>query len=603
MSGVATVRHHAGNNLLQTRLLSTRSALSHELYIRWAARDALGQPAATDVDVKQPAWLLELHHRSTASAELRAPASLAALSTVASFLETADANAAGMTSHGAMIVWSALRPALPLARASASTPAPRRDRRLLEAMLCYMRAVLTEMQNKWLGVLPPIDRTGAQQLRAQLCESTNNGTMPSFDVGDGALSGYIHGNFRARAVNIVLLLVHEPLAAPMLLRAFSERSSAQEAPLRVVDVGGGPGFSPLGLQALAEYFGYGGAVQGISAEYERAWSKSSLAVEPIVRARAARASHRFCCCDLLDDARGRASSRDSAAEAGVEAGVEAGAGREALTALVRDDASIVIFSFVVVENAVALRALEWRPIAAVCRVLRCGALLVFCDSTHRLWAEVLLVALQNGDFDVAIPCIRSRYSLVLRKRSACPSLGELRADRAAAAAAAAAALDSTIEEEEVAGDAGTRCCELSTVKWREVQRQMGLLGAFAAMHVTGAHVDSVAPEPPPVSLSSSPQPALSAPKARGKGRSKGRRKGQGKGKVRVGLVAAASDRFDALSAAAADALFAPLRLTLGGRAAALSARQLWTLALFTAHHGDHARRLERQERERASLQA
>jgi hypothetical protein len=579
MSGVATVRHHAGDTLQQTRLLSTRSALSHELYIRWAARGAPRHSVETEGDEKQPAWLLALHHRSTATAERRAPASLAALSTVASFLALNDASAASITSHGAMVVWSALRPALPLERASASSPAPRRDRRLLEAMLCYMRAVLMDVQRKWLGVLPPIDRAGAQQLRAQLCESTNNGTMPSFDVGDGALSGYIHGNFRARAVNIVLLLVHEPLAAPMLLRAFGRRSSAREAPLRVVDVGGGPGFSPLGLQALAEYLGCGGAVHGISAEYEAAWAPSTAAAEPIVRARAARATHRFCCCDLLDDARASARAERPAAEASVE--------REALTELVRSAASIVIFSFVVVENAVALRALEWRPVAAVCRALRRGGLLVFCDSTHRLWAEVLLVALQHGDFDVSIPCVRSRYSLVLRKRLA-PS-------HSGSAAAAAGALDETNEAEGASG-------ELSAVQWREVQRQMALLGAFAATYVTvtGAHVGVVAAVPSETaSLERARAPP--APRARGKGRGKGRRKGQGK--ARVGLVAAASDRFDALSAAAAGALLGPLRLALGGRAAALSARQLWTLALFTAHRDDHARRLERQERERASPQA
>ena len=573
-----TVRYKIGHTLQETRLNSTRSFVAHELYRRWAcaerpasdvaetrrSRSAKAKsPSASGADDPgQPAWRIELHQRSSARAAATASAALASLRHIATFLAPKDAAAVATTSHGAAVLWSALRPSFPLASPERKTNPNRGERRLMQAIMGYMRLVLNELQREWLLTLAPIDRAGAKQLRAQLCESTNNGTMPSFAVGDGALSGYIHGNFRARAMNIVLLLVHEPLAAPMLTAAFCDIEAASlrgapPPPLRVVDVGGGPGFSPLGLHALALFLGGRGAVEGISAEYEAEWATSTEKLEPLLRRTTPRAAHRFCRCDLLEV--GKEKEKEKEKETGEGEGV-VDCRPDSLVRLVAEGTDMVIFSFVVVENARALRVLKWGPIIAVCSALKPGALAVFCDSTHRLWAEIILVSLQGAELDVAIPNFHSRYSLVLRKTATTTQLED--------------EVDRSRDEQ-----------------WDEVQRQLGVLLTFARECVaTRVEATAAASE-----AGDDADAGVAAAAATQKTRSKREARRQ-----RAGGVPEASARFDAISAAGEmDAMIAPLRAKLRGRAAErLSARQLWTLALFTTHADDHRLRLQR-ERERS----
>jgi hypothetical protein len=83
----------------------------------------------------------------------------------------------------------------------------------------------------------------------------------------------------------------------------------------------------------------------------------------------------------------------------------------------------------VAENALRLRENDFVFFRNLFRESKEGALFVFTETTHRLWSEMVDVALATTDFEVAFPRRNGRgkkgRQLILKKKTRC-SIGNRR---------------------------------------------------------------------------------------------------------------------------------------------------------------------------------
>jgi hypothetical protein len=86
-------------------------------------------------------------------------------------------------------------------------------------------------------------------------------------------------------------------------------------------------------------------------------------------------------------------------------------------------ADVCVVSYVVAENAVALRAAEYVFFRDLFRAAKKGALFLFAETTHRLWPEILQCALDEleGPVPISLPTDlpgRSGSTMILQKGGA-----------------------------------------------------------------------------------------------------------------------------------------------------------------------------------------
>ena len=416
-----SLRFPNGCSLRDAQRLCISSALMHELYSRRGYELGWAKAVACDGAAAVLSLAIVLRNRL-------APRDVAALACASKALR---------------VVVAALGPALPVGLGSVAAPPPKRDARLREGLLCHVRQQVAELQRGLLAALPTIDKAAARELRKALCASTSTGVMPSFACGAGALSGYIQDNLKPRVLNTALILAHEHLAASVVQCFLNHRDQkGGGGELRVADIGGGPGFSAVAVHALARFcVSEGGAsgddgdqeridglgswaplrVEACSFDCEPSWAESTATLDALLNSpgtggggrsgEVVQTRLRFRACDLLEPL----SDTDAAWLGGCD---------------------VLFFSFVLVENAMALRQRQWEPIRtlfslpppppseSVSDCFSAGAqksgcvLFIFTDSTHRLWAELVLVALQScADFELSLPmAAQRRFAVVLYKK-------------------------------------------------------------------------------------------------------------------------------------------------------------------------------------------
>jgi hypothetical protein len=284
----------------------------------------------------------------------------------------------------------------------------------------------------------PVDEQALIDLSYNLGQAADDGAMPSFQ-DEGARAGYSVDYFCRAQLLADLLFESRSGVGTVLEPAFwvdsvqknillglgsgSTVSSTHNSSYRLCSLGGGPGFDFVGLALISsfheqqymrkrpqqqEHFSPSVAIPITATilDYERGWSPFVQAMSTSVDS-VLGGSHScvFDGCDITVPLSDPANARCA---------------KEVL------DTDLWVCSYCVSENAVKLRQgnhVFFRDIFAQAKE---NSIFVFTETTHRLWPELVDVALETAGFDVAFPRRNGRgksgRQLILRKRAGATTL-------------------------------------------------------------------------------------------------------------------------------------------------------------------------------------
>ena len=224
-------------------------------------------------------------------------------------------------------------------------------------------------------------------LYAELCECTREGQCVAFDTSLKR-TAYMLYCLKKRSQYMANVFALVETGYPAVIELFDQSSSA---PIIVSSFGGGPGFSAAGFLAFL-FFNLATRKRHVEwhvLDYEQGWSEQCRIMETALRAvRKALLVEtlptidiKFASCDV------RYSIYD---EAGLNSAVPGIARR----------AEMFVFSFVLVENELALRETKFQFLAELYSASKRAVTnhflaSVFMDSTHRLWPEIVRVLEQH----------------------------------------------------------------------------------------------------------------------------------------------------------------------------------------------------------------
>ena len=231
--------------------------------------------------------------------------------------------------------------------------------------------------------------------------------------------------------------------------------------LRVLALGGGPGFEGVAIASLAEFFG--STLDEIDiwiADYERSWERTAAAVHRAFEATraeqgrrtAVRVTMRFISADVT---RGLGESCNGEMAAVLGTGVD-----------------LVVCSHVLVETAAAARARGWDLLVELAARMPVDSYLIALDATHRCWPEVV-EALRRGRPATAAWLPRPTNRIALLARFGAPSCTLATAGRLALCHAAAGAAHRLRFRLQTEGDA---CAAAGGGKERRSSRAAPLSG-------------------------------------------------------------------------------------------------------------------------------
>eukprot|EP00536_Pseudo-nitzschia_multiseries_P015390 jgi/Psemu1/291982/fgenesh1_pg.875_\ len=261
--------------------------------------------------------------------------------------------------------------------------------------------------------------------------------MPPF-TDPRALRGYTLGHFgRARLVSELASQSEPEWLADAVSGAFAGADDHDHDPaidddiddhqLRVASLGGGCGYDFVALAALSAFLG-GPRIAATVYEYEPAWREVVADVESVLadvlRATATAAPHQTTTAVTT----AAASHRCGFERCDIASPLDAACNET----LASDVGSTRVFScsYVVAENAVALRSQNFGFFRQLFAEAPEGSLFFFAETTHRLWPELIEVARSTKGHDsssssssmrVSIPhirCGKSGWQLALLKDSA-----------------------------------------------------------------------------------------------------------------------------------------------------------------------------------------
>jgi hypothetical protein len=271
-------------------------------------------------------------------------------------------------------------------------------------------------QNLILTLPTPVDQAALSDLSRSLGTAADLGIMPSFQ-NKGALAGYATEYFcRAQLLADLLLEQNEPkFLVQALDDLLSESTNTDATPCRLVSLGGGPGFDFCALALMTTFH---------QQSSSRTSTSQSLATSPIHPVSAT----------VLDYEHGWGSlvyAMASSVDAVLGGSHSCEFGGCDITLPLSDPvneacASLVLTtdlwacSYVIAENAVKLREGKYDFFRDVFCQAKQGALFVFTETTHRIWPELVSVAMETADFDVVFPRRNGRgksgRQFILRKR-------------------------------------------------------------------------------------------------------------------------------------------------------------------------------------------
>jgi len=277
--------------------------------------------------------------------------------------------------------------------------------------------------------LAPVDRLATKNLFDALGTSADEGFMPKFDNA-GARSGYLLEKFTARSsraadflVAMDSMSVQSSGETKALLQGVVGDILLAPSRIRVLSLGGGPGMDAMAVSLLANYQRLGGREGGLGIDamildYEAQWHDCVKVVgDAIHTANAARQvapseervqqdiDVQFGLCDItvsLDDS----------------------INSKAKSFLKSTKPLIVICSYVIAENAIALREGNYHFFVDLANEVPVGSVLLFTETTHRIWPDLLRASFRGvdkdknrlQDFDVFIPTIAGKHGVAIGLR-------------------------------------------------------------------------------------------------------------------------------------------------------------------------------------------
>ncbi|EOD04818.1 hypothetical protein EMIHUDRAFT_220567 [Emiliania huxleyi CCMP1516] len=261
-----------------------------------------------------------------------------------------------------------------------------------------IKLLLTELQHE----LPAVDEAATAKLLRDLSTAAQCGTMPDFGHG-GARSGYTLAHLGNRASKVAgLFQLDEP---PWLRAALVQGATHGMSGGEVLSVAGGPGFD---LVALALVRGFEGLLPADGRlavrvlDFEGRWHEQAAAVERALRRRMPfPLACSFGCCDITQSLKHPANSALCGALSSTR---------------------LLIASYCVAENALALRSGEFVFFEELARSAEEGTVLVVLETTHRQFPAIVAAAQRGAGkaaLQLACPRVASNngYSLCLVKQA------------------------------------------------------------------------------------------------------------------------------------------------------------------------------------------
>jgi len=273
----------------------------------------------------------------------------------------------------------------------------------------------------------------------------DQGIMPAFS-DPRALRGYALGHFgRVRLISDLVSQSEPRWLASAMAGAFADDPSLSTRTgnhndndnamttvgeeLRVASLGGGCGYDFVALAALSAFLG-GPGIAATVYEYEPAWRDVLVDVEGVLR-------------DVLGEATPRSNAshyhRCGFEPCDITSPLDAVRNQALLSAV--GSTRVFVCSYVVAENAVALRTNRFAFFRQLFAEAPEGSLFLFAETTHRLWPELIDVARETNTnhrssslsfssshiMRIAIPhirCGKSGWQLVLFKDSTVGDRGD-----------------------------------------------------------------------------------------------------------------------------------------------------------------------------------
>jgi hypothetical protein len=311
-------------------------------------------------------------------------------------------------------------------------------RKFSKSRLQTLRARLLERTCSGRLDLAKADFDATAALEVALGKAADEGVMPSFE-DPGARTGYVLSKVVARSSRVADFLWSTAMAfqertrgslsvdsststinststseaVELLLFGKAQPASAPGTPCRLLSLGGGPGFDVVGTALLCEYLDLATStcfsskspspslrvVDSVVLDYESGWYDcvdtlvDALITHPPVsqqqgedvssnrREEPIGCQHKasFGGCDITSSLWEPANS----------AVVDSISGEGA--------ANLVVISYVVAENALALREKDYIFFRDLSHALRPGTTVLFTETTHRLWPEILRAVLLGAD--------------------------------------------------------------------------------------------------------------------------------------------------------------------------------------------------------------
>ena len=256
-----------------------------------------------------------------------------------------------------------------------------------------------------LNLCAAVDPKATTALFSALGTAADEGSMPSFQ-DPGARSGYFVNKFGSRSTRVADFLAEWDIAVASGLEESYVNAwqygavrffLLQSTRPRLLSIGSGPGFDAAGVALLVDSVNIDAdmnsnelahsLISGVDAtllDYENGW---------------------FDCIPVLERALNANTPKDvryqcSFGQSDITKPLCHHANSRVLEELGRSEPVLVISSYVVAENAAALRDDNFVFFADIAQQAPLGSMLLYIETTHRLWPEILRASFQGVDSDL-----------------------------------------------------------------------------------------------------------------------------------------------------------------------------------------------------------
>ena len=258
-----------------------------------------------------------------------------------------------------------------------------------EALSALQEQVLDQLAAVGAAAAPNEQNSEAhKRLNRNLTHGANSGVLIDFSEEDGR-AAYTHTKMysRGRLTSNILLMNHP------VLQWVADQLLLRHTVCHAASIGGGPGFDLLSLAFLKEYFGLSCRVRVDVYDIEAAWQHT---VDAMGSSLHHCAESSFSTCDIRQ--------------------LVTAPENQTLAATL-DSVNLFLFNFVCVENATAMRELEFPFLRGIFSSARAGSIIILTDSADWLWPDIIELAGRRF-LAFVVACQRStpKHALVLVKQ-------------------------------------------------------------------------------------------------------------------------------------------------------------------------------------------